>query len=505
MVSLSDGGGGGGGGENGEEVESRGVDAIDVQVPKTSTPVLIRPEIDEDVPLVIDVAPENETRDASDSASKDNKGEERESPSATATSDMKKLSRKSKSRKSSKIKSKAERVIGTSEFFSDLMSTLDKNITAAKHDRGKLTDSTLINPFFDGLIDNMIDRCDPLNEYETSNADTHAKLLSFEKGNLAPTYATKVDDQLKSKIDRILAMADSLEMKDDAHYGKFDLNGVSAFVNQKREINDLVVSKGLVDAELQLKKEELSNAINGMKVLKDRNEELNDKVQSLKAKLKKMKEDTEYAVQKEKETSQSYKNDLDSSHCKIEHMKQERKTEEAHHWNQMSDLQFALEEEIQNKEQLTNECLLLKQQLVAERKKRLSLEEQIHAKDIQNEELLSKLHHIEDYCIELKQTMKKNTLGMKKEHKELQKINENLSLKMLSSKEKLKRSRRERNEILFRLERLSNCLRVDANTRMHFKNEEVLFTDLEDIDDELFLNRQNRRSERMQSIMEKHE
>ncbi len=185
-------------------------------------------------------------------------------------------------------------------------------------------------------------------------------------------------------------------------------------------------------------------------------------------------------------------------------MKTEREIEETLDQKHVADIKLTLEKETEHNKQLSEECLMLKQQLVAERKKRMSLDDYIHDIGNQNEELLSKLHQRELYCIELEQRIRK-AKGMKKEHKELQKINDTLNSKLLSSKEKLKHSRRERNELLFRLERLSNNLIAETQTQVKSDDEGESCMDLEDeVDNELFLDRQNRRLERMHNIMSLH-
>jgi predicted RNA-binding protein len=183
----------------------------------------------------------------------------------------------------------------------------------------------------------------------------------------------------------------------------------------------------------------------------------------------------------------------------------EREIEENLDQKHVADIKLTLEKETEHNKQLREECLMLKQQLVAERKKRMSLDDYIHDIGNQNEELLSKLHQRELYCIELEQTIRK-AKGIKKEHRELHKINDTLNSKLLSSKEKLKHSRRERNELLFRLERLSNSLIAETQTQIiKSADEGESCMDLEDdVDNELFLDRQNRRLERMHNIMSLH-
>lgn len=469
-------------------------DALNVMQPGTD---------DKGVPLVIHITPENETRDEVDGdAIEDSNTNERENNLSNETNDKNKM--KPKTRKSSKKSSKAKKGPLDAE---GVINALNKNITSARHQKNKLNDSnTLITPYVDGVIDNLIYRCDPL--FETSYEDTCAKLLQLDVGNEEPTdgdYDTNEDDQLQSKLDRILSLAElhgvSSE-KDDLHnYNKFDLTGFSALVNQKREIDVLVVSKGLVEAELQETKEKLNDAFNAMKQLQQSNNELREHVKTLEASLGKKTEIAKYAVQKEQEMSQNYMNDLDSAQSTIERLKKERLNDLANHRKLMADMQSKLLEEAENNSQLNEEFVLLKQQFVAERSKRMSVEELIQEKDNQNEKLRSELHQRERNFLELERTMRSNKKDMKKGYKELQKINENLNYKLSSSKEKLKRSRRERNELHFRLERLNNSLRVEANTRPNFEEGKSIIHLGDDIDDDLFLHRQSRRMERMNSIM----
>ena len=481
-----------------------GVDA-DVQLPKEAvSPIVIQPEAtnDDNIPLVINVP--SEARDTEVSTAIEEIVEERDNSNLCGKKS--KYTTRKNSSKAKKQSKKDDRGAVTKDF-DNVISTLDKNITTARKHKHQLAESNiLVTPFVDGLIDNLIYRCDPL--FDANYEDSCAKLLQIDEGNEESSnmnFDAKVDDQLQSKIDRILALTEfhgALGVQDNVHSHKLDLNSISAFVHQKREMDDLVVSKGLVDAELEETKEELSNARDEMELLQERNEELNEKVQTLKAKLQ---EKEEYAMRKEQEMAENYMNDLDEAQSTIEQMKKEREIEEALDRKHVADIKFTLEEEIQNNKHLSKECILLKQQLVAERKKRMSLEEHIHEMDNQNEELLSELHQRERYCVELEQTIKK-VKGIKKEHKELLKINEHLNLKVLSSKEKLKHAKRERNELLFRLERLSNSLRVETTqTRMNLANEEESRIDLDDdINNELFLNRQSRRLERMHNIMSLH-
>ena len=200
--------------------------------------------------------------------------------------------------------------------------------------------------------------------------------------------------------------------------------------------------------------------------------------------------------------SQNYMQDLDIARSTIEHLKEERHNDLSNHRKAMTNVTFMLEEETKKNDELTEEILLLKQQLIAERSNRYCIEELIQEKDNKNENLSSELHQKERYCFELEHTMKMTKKGMKKDYEDLQKFNKNLSYKLSSSKEKLKRSRREKNELQFRLERLSNSLRMEANTRMKFEEEGESNLDLESgIDDDLFLNRRSLRMERLKSIM----
>lgn len=450
-------------------------------------------EID-DVPLVIHVLTENETRDTDGSvAVEDSIAEEREhSNFSTATAGKK---NKHKTRKSSKARRQHRK---DQAGFDNVISALDKNISTAKEHKHQLAESNvLITPVIDNVIDKLIYRCDPL--FEANCEDSCAKLLHLEDTKEEPlNYGTNnTGDQLESKIDRILALTELngvLDAQDDVHSNKLDHNRISTFVHQKREMDDLMVSKGLVDAELQETKEELRNAMDAMKLLEEKNEELKAN----------MKENEEYAAQREKEMSENYRKDLDNAQRTIEQMKTEREIEETLDRKHVADITLALEKETEHNKQLSEECIMLKQQLVAERKKRMSLDDYIHDIGSQNEELLSKLHQRELYCIELEQTIKK-AKGIKKEHKEMRKINDALNSKLLSLKEKLKHSRRERNELLFRLERLSNNLIAETQTQMKSADEGESCIDLEDdVDNELFLHRQNRRLERMHNIMSLH-
>lgn len=468
--------------ENFVETQVDGGD-VDVHIVKQTG------EID-DVPLVIHVLTENETRDAEGSiaAVEDSIAEEREHTGKK---------NKHKTRKSSKARRQHRK---DQAGFDNVISALDKNITTARKHKHQLAKSNvLITPVIDDVIDKLIYRCDPL--FEANYEDSCAKLLHLEDTNEEPlnmNYGTNnVGDQLESKIDRILALTELhgvSDAQDDVHSNKLDHNRISTFVHQKREMDDLMVSKGLVDAELQETKEELRNAMDAMKLLQEKNEELTAK----------MKENEEYAAQREKEMSENYMKDLDNAQSTIEQMKTERKIEETLDQKHVADIKLTLEKETEHNKQLSKECLMLKQQLVAERKKRMSLDDYIHGIGNQNEELLSKLHQRELYCIELEQTIKKAE-GIKKENKELRKINGTLNSKLLSSKEKLKHSRRERNELLFRLERLSNNLIAETQTQVKFADEGESCIDLEDdVDNELFLDRQNRRLERMHNIMSLH-
>jgi hypothetical protein len=457
-------------------------------------------EID-DVPLMIHVLTENETRDAEGSiaAVEDSVAEEREHSNATAGK-----KNKHKTRKSSKARRQHRK---DQTGFDNVISALDKNITTArKHKHQLAASNVLITPVIDDVIDKLIYRCDPL--FEANYEDSCAKLLHLEDTNEEPlnmNYGTNVGDQLESKIDRILALTELhgvLNAQDDVHSNKLDHNRISTFVHQKREMDDLMVSKGLVDAELQETKEELRNAMDAMKLLKEEHEELKAK----------MKENEEYAAQREKEMSENYMKDLGDAQSTIEQMKKEREIEETLDQKHVADIKLTLEKETEHNKQLSEECLMLKQQLVAERKKRMSLDDYIHDIGNQNEELLSKLDQRELYCIELEQRIKeacssiRKAKGIKKEHKQLHKINDTLNSKLLSSKEKLKHSRRERNELLFRLERLCNSLIAETQTQiMKSADEGESCMDLEDdVDNELFLDRQNRRLERMHNIMSLH-
>jgi hypothetical protein len=460
---------------------------------------VMQPGADKGVPLVISFTTETETRDEGDAIEDSN---ERENNLSNETSDKKKS--KPRKRKSSKKRSKEK---GGLIDAKGVIGTLNKNISSARHHKHKLIDSgTLISPYVDGVIDNLIYSCDPL--FETDYEDACANLLQIDGGNEEPTdedYDATEDDQLQSKLDRILSLAELhgvLSEKDDVHnFNSFNLNGVSALVNQKREIDHLVVSKGLVEAELQETKEKLSDALDAMKQLQQSNDELHENVKTLEAMLGKKTKIEKYAARKELEMSQNYMNDLDSAQSTIEHLKKERLNDLANHRKLMAGMQSTLNEEAQNNAQLNEEFLLLKQQLVAERSKRMSIEELIQEKDYQNEKLRSELHQKERDRLELDRSMRRTKKDMKKDYKELQKINEDLNYKLLSSKEKLKSSRRERNELHFRLERLHNSLRVEANTRTNFEEREYIIDLEDDIDDDLFLSRQSRRMERMKSII----
>ena len=442
------------------------------------------------------ISPEtNDTRDDVDGG--DIEADERENNLSNDASDKKHHKRsKPKTRKSRKSKAKA--AIDTK----GVINTLDRNITSARQHKHQITESnTLISPAVDDVIDNLIYTCDPLFE---------ANYNLLDDGNEEPSVRddddTDENDEFKSKIDRILSIAELHGMsseKDDAdNFGKFGLDGVSVLVNQKREIDDLVLSKGLVDAELQDTKEKLRNAMAAMKQLQQSNDELKEQVQGLESRLAKQDKEAEHAMRKEKEMSQNYMNDLDNAHSTIEHLKEERRNDLSNHRKAMSDMRFSLEEENLKKNELNDEILLLKQQLIAERSKRYCIEELIQKKEGQNKKLSSDLHQKERYCKELEHAMKMTKKGAKKDYKDLQKVNEDLGHKLSSSKEKLKRSRRERNELQFRLERLNNTLKVSANTTIKFEEDHDSNLKLEDgIDDDLFLNRQSQRMERLKSIL----
>lgn len=432
---------------------------------------------DEDVPLVIRITPENETRDDVDDGAieEEHKTDVRENNHlSNEASDKKKKRNKPKTRKSSRRISKAKGAV----------------------------DNTLISPQVDDMIDNMIYTCDPL--FEANYQGAFDALIQLDVANEEPSERgdddTDDDEDVQSKIDRILSLGASSE-KDE--YSSFDLNGLSAIVKQKREIDDLVLSKGLVDAELQDTKEKLRNATNAMEELQQRNDELHEKVQRLESRLDNKEKKAEHAVRKEQEMSQNYMNDLDDALNAIEYQKEQRHNDLARHRKAMADLTFALEEETRKNDELNEEILLLKQQLIAEKSKRYSVEEMIQEKNSKNEQLSSELHKRERYCFELEHTMKMTKKGMKKDYKDLLKVNEDLGYKLSSSKEKLKRSRRERNELQFRLERLSNSLRLDASTEiMKFVEEREANVGIEGgIDDDIFLHRQNQRMERLKSIM----
>lgn len=457
---------------------------------------------DDSAPLVVRTSPENETRDDVDGGAIE--ADERENNLSNEANDKKNTRSKPKTRKSSKRNSKAKRAIDTK----GVINTLDRNITSARHHKHQLTESnTLISPAVDDVIDNLIYTCDPL--FEANYEATCDNLLHLDGGNEEPSVRdddTDEDDEFQSKIDRILSLAELHGVpseKDDAdNYGKFGLNELSVLVNQKREIDELLLSKGLVDAELQETKEKLRDAMAAMKQLQQSNDVLQEKVQRLESRLEKQDKEAEHAMRKEKEMSRNYMNDLDNAQSTIEHLKEERHNDLANHRKAMTDIRFSLEEEAQKNDELNDEILLLKQQLIAERSKRYCIEELIQKKDGENKKLCSELHQKERYCAELEHTMKMTKKGAKKDYKELQKVNEDLGHKLSSSKEKLKRSRRERNELQFRLERLSNTLKVNTNTTIKFEEEHESDLCLEGgIDDDLFLNRQTQRMERLKSIM----
>eukprot|EP00984_Skeletonema_dohrnii_P003439 scaffold1165_cov126-Skeletonema_dohrnii-CCMP3373.AAC.13 len=451
------------------------------------------------IPLVIRITPENETRDDVDGGAIET--DKRENNLSNEASDKKKKKSKPKTGKSSKRNSKAKGEIDAK----GVIGTLNRNITTARNRKQQLTESnTLISPTVDDVIDNLIYTCDPLFEADYEGACVN--LLQLDVGNEDPTErdddTDESDDQFQSKIDRIL----SNEKDDVQNYDEFDMNGISALIKQKRETDDLVLSKGLIDAKLQETKVKLSDAMDGMKQLQRNNDELNEKVQRLETILskkdKKAAAAAEHAMRKEQEMSQNYMRDIDIARSTIEHLKEERHNDLSNHRKAMTDVTFMLEEEKQKNDELTEEILLLKQQLIAERSNRYCIEELIQEKDDKNEKLSSELHQKERYCFELEQTMKMTKKGMKKDYEDLQKFSKNLSYKLASSKEKLKRSRREKNELQFRLERLNNSLRMEANTKMKFEEEGESNLDLESgIDDDLFLNRQSQRMERLKSIM----
>ena len=432
---------------------------------------------DEDVPSVIRIPSENETRDDVDGGAieEENKTDSdvRENNLPNETSDKKKKRNRPKTRKSSKRNSKAKGAI----------------------------DNTLISPAVDDMIDNAIYTCDPL--FEANYKAAFDALIQLDVANEEPDDDdTDEDDDIHSKIDRIL-LGESSEKDDASDYDKFDLNSLSAIVKQKREMDDLVLSKGLVDAELQDTKEKLRNATNAMGELQQSNDELHEKVQRLEYRLYNKEKKAEHAERKEQEMSQNYMNDLDNAHNAIEHMKEQRHNDLAQHRKAMADSTFTLEEETRKNDELNEEILLLKQQLIAEKSNRYCVEELIQEKNSKNEMLSSELHKRERYCFELEHTMKMTKKGMKKDYKDLLKVNEDLGYKLSSSKEKLKRSRRERNELQFRLERLNNSLRVDANTKiMNFEEEREASVGMEGgINDDLFVIRQNQRMERLKSMM----
>ena len=412
--------------------------------------------------------------------------------------------KKKKPRKSRRNITKAEGAVDTK----DVISTLNKNITTARHHKKHLTDNkTLISPRADNLIDNLINTCDPL--FEASYKATCDSLFKLEVGNeeLADdrdddTNNEEEYDQLQTKLDKILSLAElhgvSSEKEDDAQdYDNFDLNGVSALVNQKREIDDLIVSKGLVDAELEGTKTKLRDAMNAMKLLQQSNAELQESVRTLQSRLSKKDKNAEHAKQKEQEMSQNYLDDLDKAHSTIEHLERTRQDDLINHRKAVADLTMNLNEETQNNEHLMDEILMLKQQLVAERSKRHCVEELIHEKDKQNEQLRSELH---EYA-EMEQTTRIFKKETRKVYKHMREINENLNSKLSSSKEKLKTAKRERNELQMKLMRLNNLLRLEADTRANFIEKEPHLKPGDIIEDENFLHRQSQRIERMRSIM----
>lgn len=449
-------------------------------VPKSDAQNVRESGAEKDFPLVIRISSKNETRDDVDGGAieEEDKTDVRENNLSNEASDKKKKRSKAKTRKFSKRNSKAKGAV----------------------------DNTLISPRVDDMIDNMIYTCDPL--FEANYKGAFDALIQLDVADEEPSERgdedTEDDEDVQSKIDRILSLGVSSEKEDDASdYGKFDLNGLAAIVKQKREIDDLVLSKGLVDAELQDTKEKLRNASNAMEELKQSNGELQEKVLRLQSRLDNKETKAEHAVRKEQEMSKNYMNDLDEALSAIEYQKEQRHNDSARHRKAMADLTFALEEETRKNDERSDEILLLKQQLIDERSKRYCVEELIQEKNIKNEELCSDLHKKERYCFELEHTMKMTTKGMKKEYKDLLKVNEDLVYKLSSSKEKLKRSRRERNELQFRLERLSNSLRVDASTEiMKLEEEREVNVGMEGgIDDDIFLSRQNQRMERLKRIM----
>ncbi len=448
----------------------------------TTTDVLndLQSGAEEDVPLVIRISSENETRDDVDGGAieEESKPDVRENNLSSEAIDNKKKRRERKTRKSSKRNSKTQGAVN----------------------------NTLISPQVDDMIDNMIYTCDPL--FEANYKGAFDALIQLDVADEEPSERgdedTEDDEDVQSKIDRILSLGVSSEKEDDASdYDKFDLNGLAAIVKQKREIDDLVLSKGLVDAELQDTKEKLRNASNAMEELQQSNDELQEKVLRLESRLDNKEKKAEHAVRKEQEMSQNYMHDLDEAHEAIEYQKEQRHNDLARHRKAMADLTFALEEETRKNDERNDEILLLKQQLIDERSKRYCVEELIQEENSKNEELSSELHKRERYCFELEHTMKMTKKGMKKDYKDLLKVNEDLGHKLSSSKEKLKRSRKERNELQFRLERLSNSLRVDASTEiMKFEEEREVNVGMEGgIDDDIFLSRQNQRMERLKSIM----
>ncbi len=140
----------------------------------------------------------------------------------------------------------------------------------------------------------------------------------------------------------------------------------------------------------------------------------------------------EHAVRKEQEMSQNYMNDLDNAHAAIEYQKEQRHNDSARHRKAMADLSFTLEEETRKNDELNDEIILLKQQLIDERSKRYCVEELIQEKNSKNEELSSELHKRERYCFELEHTMKMTKKGMKKDYKDLLKVNKDLGHKLSS-------------------------------------------------------------------------
>ena len=226
------------------------------------------------VPLVIRITPENETRDDVDGGAIET--DKRENNLSNEASDKTKKKSKPKTGKYSKRNSKAKGEIDAK----GVIGTLNRNITTARNRKHQLTESkTLISPTVDDVIDNLIYTCDPLFEADYEGACVN--LFQLDVGNEDPTErdddTDESDDQFQSKIDRIL----SNEKDDVQNYDEFDMNGISALIKQKRETDDLVLSKGLIDAKLQETKEKLSDAMDGMKQLQRNNDELNEKVQRL--------------------------------------------------------------------------------------------------------------------------------------------------------------------------------------------------------------------------------